>query len=526
MIKHKDHQMTFLNPEFACSHLIPEGNYFYRFREAIAPLVKEKDYACMYSEGVGRPAISPTIMNLAVILQNHLNLSDREMEERARYDIRVKYALSLDLDNEGFDHSLLCVHRKRLLENGKEKEIFEKHRNFLVEKGLIKKHEPQRIDASNIIANMAIPSLIGLIKQGIRGVLEALEPELFKKAVTELKLEGYLTKDEVNEYNLSTDEKKRALMDVVIDARALLSMIAEEKLNSSIDEKVKLLEKILNENITGKSKIREIPRKDKPKDRTVSTIDPDARHGAKSNDEKFTGYKFHISESTENSFITNVITTPGNTTDDKPAKELITEQKKDGLKPSHVPADSAYGTGKNIREFKEEGITLVTPPKDKPNKNGLYTIDKFSYDEEKKEVTCPNNVTTSKAAFNKRDESLVFHFAKEECDRCPLRKECTTNPNGRTVTISQYYRELAWQKEYSKTDEYKRHIKTRSPIEPKNAELKIYHGLKRTRYRGLAKVNLQCIFAALAVNIKRFICVTQKLALLDGISAVPVLNTG
>ena len=525
MIKYKDNQMTFFNPTFVCSHLIPEDNYFHRFRKAIAPLVKEEDYACMYSEGVGRPAISPTIMNLALILQSHLNLSDREMEERARYDIRVKYALCLDLDDQGFDHSSLCKHRERLLENGKEKELFEKHRNFLVEKELIKKHEPQRMDASHVIANIAIPSLIGLMKQGIRGVLKALDFELFTEVVKELKLEGYLTKEEVNEYHLTKDEKKRVLMEVVIDARALLTMIADEKLNSSLEEKVKLLEKILNENITGKNKIREIPREDKPKDRTVSTIDPDARHGAKSNDEKFTGYKFHVSESTENSFITNIIATPGNVTDDKPAQELITEQKKDDIKPSHIPADSAYGTGKNIREFKKEEITLVTPPKDKANKNGLYTIDKFSYNEEKKEVTCPNNVITSKATINKVQDSMVLHFPKEECDRCPLRKECTTNPNGRTVTISPYYKELAWQKEYSKTDEYKKHIKTRSPIEPKNAELKRYHGLTRTRYRGLAKVNLQCIFAALAVNIKRFICVTQKLALLDRISVVPVFNT-
>lgn len=134
-----------------------------------------------------------------------------------------------------------------------------------MEKKLIKKYEPQRIDASNIIANMAIPSLIGLIKQGIRGILKALAPDILKKVVKELKLEGYLTKDEVNEYHLTTDEKKRVLMDVVIDARALLTMIAEEELNFFLEEKVKLLEKILNENITGKTKIREIPRKDKPK---------------------------------------------------------------------------------------------------------------------------------------------------------------------------------------------------------------------------------------------------------------------
>ena len=81
MLKHKDNQMTSLNLTFACNHLVPEDNYFYRFREAIAPLIKEEDYACMYSEGVGRLAISPAIINLALILQSYLNLSDQTSEQ-------------------------------------------------------------------------------------------------------------------------------------------------------------------------------------------------------------------------------------------------------------------------------------------------------------------------------------------------------------------------------------------------------------------------------------------------------------
>lgn len=65
MLKLKDTQMSFLDPIFACNHLIL--NYFHRFREAIVPLVKEEDYAY-----VGRPAMSPASMNLVLILQSHL----------------------------------------------------------------------------------------------------------------------------------------------------------------------------------------------------------------------------------------------------------------------------------------------------------------------------------------------------------------------------------------------------------------------------------------------------------------------
>ncbi len=48
-------------------------------------------------------------------------------------------------------------------------------------------------------------------------------------------------------------------------------------------------------------------------------------------------------------------------------------------------------------------------------------------------------------------------------------------------------------------------MKLRQAVEGKLSELVRYHGMRRAKYRGLKKVGLQCYFAALAVNIKRWI---------------------
>jgi len=40
-------------------------------------------------------------------------------------------------------------------------------------------------------------------------------------------------------------------------------------------------------------------------------------------------------------------------------------------------------------------------------------------------------------------------------------------------------------------------------IEPKNAEMKRFHGIVRARYWGLSKVNVQFIITAIVVNVKR-----------------------
>jgi len=46
-------------------------------------------------------------------------------------------------------------------------------------------------------------------------------------------------------------------------------------------------------------------------------------------------------------------------------------------------------------------------------------------------------------------------------------------------------------------------MKERAHIEPKNAEMKRFHGMARARYWGLTKVNVQFIITAIVVNVKR-----------------------
>ena len=53
--------------------------------------------------------------------------------------------------------------------------------------------------------------------------------------------------------------------------------------------------------------------------------------------------------------------------------------------------------------------------------------------------------------------------------------------------------------------EFKRRMKHRNAIEGTQSELVWAHGLRRARYRGLAKVRLQNYFAGAACNFKRWV---------------------
>ena len=55
-------------------------------------------------------------------------------------------------------------------------------------------------------------------------------------------------------------------------------------------------------------------KKEHVKDKLVSLVDKDVRHGAKSDSKPFTGYKGNITKS-DDGFVTNIIGTAGNTYD-------------------------------------------------------------------------------------------------------------------------------------------------------------------------------------------------------------------
>ena len=66
------------------------------------------------------------------------NLSDRQTADAVRGRIDWKYALSLELEDDGFDFSVLSEFRDRLLEGGRSQQILDKMLAKFGELGLIK----------------------------------------------------------------------------------------------------------------------------------------------------------------------------------------------------------------------------------------------------------------------------------------------------------------------------------------------------------------------------------------------------
>ena len=93
----------------------PRGNVYLLLRDRLGPLFDDAAFGDLYS-ALGQPAYAPWRLALITVMQFREGLSDRRAAEAVLARIDWKYLLSLDLDDAGFDHSVLCEFRQRLLD--------------------------------------------------------------------------------------------------------------------------------------------------------------------------------------------------------------------------------------------------------------------------------------------------------------------------------------------------------------------------------------------------------------------------
>lgn len=498
------HQASFVYGPDIYENLIPKDHILYKINEQIDFSFVNDACKDLYSQNLGRPVeYLPEKMFRAAIVQYEYDYADRDMEEAARYHLIIKWFIGLPIESTSFDHSTVGDFRLRLGEE-RWKELFNRILKQIEDAGFAKGN--QSVDATHIISNIAIPGTIGLIRQGLKAIM--IEIEKVDSILYE-ELGGKKTADKIEKvYKLKPEEKKNKLIEVVEEARNLRNK-AQILESPPVKQKIELLNRILNENVEeNNGKIQK--KKEHVKDKLVSIVDEDARHGAKSDEKKFTGYKANIMKS-DDGFVTNIIGTPGNTYDGDVLVPLVDEKIKNSSTPAKIVGDTHYGSAENRYQMSLRGITIVAPLNENINPVGLMSQEKFIIDETG--VTCPAGNRTMISNHNEKEGTTTFSFKKEICKQCALKNKCTKQ-DARTITIGKHPELIKKAKEYNKTHDFKDDMKERAHIEPKQAEMKRFHGMARAKYWGIAKTNIQMIITAITVNVKRLANVVDSVSYL------------
>src|SRR3546814_728065 len=135
------------------------------------------------------------------------------------------------------------------------------------------------------------------------------------------------------------DARADLVAELAADAHACLAVLDGRDLPEAVAEMGELLATVVGQDLEqdeddGRFRIaRRVA-----KDRVISTVDPDARHGHKTSARGFDGYKGHIAEDPDSEIIPDTTVTPGNAGDGTVAETLIEDlldRKSTRLNPSH-----------------------------------------------------------------------------------------------------------------------------------------------------------------------------------------------
>ena len=454
----------------------------------------------------GRRSVPPQIVATVMVLQRLHGLSDREAVEAFEFDARWKYACGgLAFDHPGFVHTVLVDMRARLARSDRPRRIFEVSLDAARRAGVLS--AKRVLDSTPLYDAVATQDTVTLIRSAIRRLLAVAD------RVLEAGLRAVLVRDD--DYRSVgkpvCDWDDRAARDDLIgelaaDAYGCLGVLDGRSVNGDVAEAAELLATVVGQDLETDEDGRFRIAHKVAKDRVISTVDPDARHGRKTQARGFDGYKGHAAIDPDSEIVTDTIVTPGNVGDGTVATDLIDDLVGDNKTGNGdertVYGDNAYGTGEFQEFLDDTGIESRCKTQSASPAGGLFSKERFDIDLAAGTVSCPNGITVGIKRRNNGDGEAVFG---RYCDTCSLRSECTNAKTGRRIAIGIHEAALAHARSRQQDPIWRADYRaTRPKVERKLAHLmRRRHGGRRARVRGTTKVDADFNLLAAATNLAR-----------------------
>jgi transposase len=154
--------------------LVPADHYLRRVKEIIDFSFVLRQVKDCYSETMGRSAVNPMLMFKLCFGQFHDDPSDREVLVEAQVNVAYRYFLDLSINSPLPVASLLSQFRTRLGE-ARYQRLFDGIVAQARQRGLVKDRLRLK-DATQVMANVAIPATIQLVAQVRDKLLARLQP--------------------------------------------------------------------------------------------------------------------------------------------------------------------------------------------------------------------------------------------------------------------------------------------------------------------------------------------------------------
>ena len=523
---------------------LPVGSIYLLLAEHGGVLFGEEYFADLFKRStIGRPTVPARVVATVMLLQAYEGLSDREACDRLAFDLRWKAAAGLPVDAPAFHPTVLVGMRNRLRASDRPRRLFDDVSTTARAAGLLRGRR-RVLDSTPLFDAVATQDTVIQLRAAIRKVLAAVDGV---DPVLACEVRVALSRDDdyagVGKPPCDWDDPtaREALVDALVrDAQAVLAALDGRELDGALGEAAELLGLVAGQDVEqGQDGIFRIARR-VTRDRLISTVDVEARHGHKSRARTFDGYKSHLGVDPDDELITAVAVTAANTADreviDKllnqrgtgaPAAnaEPVTSEPAAGpesavgepvadtgadnssdsvtgseFKGFEVYGDSAYANAATLDEQTARGHDMRTKVPPVRNANG-YSKDRFTIDLAAGTVTCPAEHTV---AIRTGLRHRVARFGVL-CSSCPLRAQCTKDRRGRVISIHAQEAALQHAKARQQDPAWQQDYRANRPV----VERKISHftrrpwGGRKARCRGKKRILTDILTRASALNLAR-----------------------
>jgi len=474
----------------------------------------------------GQPALAPWRLALVTILQFAEQRSDRQATEAVRARLDWKYLLGLELDDPGFDFSVLCEFRARLIEGEAEQQLLDPVLEQCRRLDLLKARGRQRTDSTRVLATVRDRNRLECVGETLRhalNILATVAPDWLRQRAPGAWFDRYGVRIEEGRLPQGQAERDAALATIGADGIALLTAVCDTGAPAWLREvpAVETLRRVWVQYFhapAADSAVRlRAPTDMPPPALTVrSPYDTDARFGSKYTT-SWTGYIVHLTETCDDErphLITQVTTVPATTRDVEVTADIQAALTARGLLLAEQLADAGYISAHHLAASRaEHGIDLVGSALQDVSWQAAagedFDLQGFAIDWEARTATCPQGQASrywsdSKDAYGHRINQIVFD--KRDRRAYPCRARCTRSKEGpRTIALRprEDYEALVTARERERTDEFAVRYRKRRGIEGTISQGVRAFELREARYSGLAKTALQHVATAAAVNFQR-----------------------
>ena len=236
-----------------------------------------------------------------------------------------------------------------------------------------------------------------------------------------------------------------------------------------------------------------------------STTDPDSGFMTREGKPQGFFYLDHRTVDGKHGLITDTFATPGNVHDSQPYLARLDRQlERFDLNPVAVGLDAGYNTAMLCHLIQERQIEPVMGYR-RPNKGkGLLRKNAFNYEKDSNSYRCPQGQSLLYSTTN-RDGYHEYKSDPAICRNCPLLKQCTRSKNQTKVLTRHVFEEAKEAANQTRLSAWGKKIyqRRKETVERSFADAKQHHGHRYARFRGLQNVQMQCLMAGTAQNIKK-----------------------